>query len=79
MLLRPARPEDALAVAGIQVRAWQTGYRGLLADAYLDGLRAEDRARRYTFDATGPDRPHTIVAELDGAIAGFATTAPTRM
>ena len=78
MLLRPARAQDALAVAGVHVRAWQAGYRGLLPDAYLDGLRAEDRARRYTFDATAPDRPQTIVVEVDDAIVGFATTAPAQ-
>jgi hypothetical protein len=44
--LRPAVPGDSLAVARIHVRAWQTAYRGLLPDAYLDGLRAEDRAAR---------------------------------
>lgn len=76
MLLRPARPDDAPAVAGVHVRAWQAGYRGILPDDYLDGLRAEDRASRYTFGATDPDRPQTIVAEIDGAICGFATTAP---
>jgi len=78
MVLRPARPADALAVAGIHVRAWQTGYRGLVPDGYLDGLRAEDRARRYTFELTDLDRPQTLVAELDGAIVGFATTAPAQ-
>lgn len=71
MELRPAVPDDALAVARIHVRAWQTGYRGLLPAAYLDGLRAEDRAARYTFDRL--DGPRTTVAVIDGTIAGFAT------
>lgn len=43
MLVRAARTDDALAVAGVHVRSWQVGYRGLLPDAYLDGLRAEER------------------------------------
>jgi ribosomal protein S18 acetylase RimI-like enzyme len=72
MELRLAVPDDALAVARIHVRAWQAGYRGLLPDGYLDGLRAEDRAARYTFDRR--DGPRTTVAVVDGAIAGFATT-----
>ena len=76
MLLRPAQPDDALAVARVHVRAWQAGYRGLLPDAYLDALRAEDRARRYTFDLIAPDRPHTLVAADGDAILGFATTLP---
>lgn len=71
MELRPAVPADALAVARIHVRAWQAGYRGLLPAAYLDGLRAEDRAARYTFDRL--DGPRTTVAVVDGAIAGFST------
>ena len=71
MELRHAVPDDALAVARIHVRAWQTGYRGLLPDGYLDSLRAEDRAARYTFDRL--DGPRTTVAVADGAIAGFAT------
>ena len=71
MELRLAVPGDALAVGRIHARAWQAGYRGLLPAAYLDGLRAEDRAARYTFDRT--DGPRTTVAVVDGAIVGFAT------
>lgn len=55
------------------MRAWQAGYRGLLPAAYLDGLRAEDRAARYTFERL--DGPRTTVAVIDGAIAGFATVS----
>ena len=45
MFLRPAEPGDASAVALVHVRAWQTRYRKLLPDEYLDGLRPEERAR----------------------------------
>jgi len=76
--LRPAMPTDALDVARVHVRSWQAGYRGLLPDAYLDGLRAEDRAARYTFGSADPDRPATIVAVEDDRIRGFATTGPAR-
>jgi ribosomal protein S18 acetylase RimI-like enzyme len=65
-------------VAGIHVRSWQVGYRGLLADEYLDRLRPSDRAQQYVFGATDPTQPHTIVAIENGAICGFATTAPAR-
>jgi GNAT superfamily N-acetyltransferase len=71
MKLRPAVPADALAVARVHVRAWQAGYRGLLPDAYLDGLRAEDRAARYTFASL--DGPRTTVALEGDALVGFAT------
>jgi GNAT superfamily N-acetyltransferase len=71
MELRLAVPADALAVARVHVRAWQAGYRGLLPGAYLDGLRAEDRAARYTFER--PEGPRTTVAVESEEILGFAT------
>ena len=54
------------------MRSWQVGYRGLIADDYLDNLRPEDRAGRYTF---GVADPLTIVAVTD-RIRGFATIFP---
>lgn len=78
MLLRTAQPADAAAVARVHVRSWQVAYRGLLPAEYLDGLRPEDRAQRYTFGDLEPDQPETIVAIERGAICGFATTGPSR-
>ena len=78
MLLRPANPDDALAVAGVHVRSWQAAYRGLLPDAYLDQLRPEDRAARYDFGTLDPLKPKTTVAIADGSVLGFATVAPCR-
>lgn len=71
-MIRLAVPGDELAVAQIHVRAWQHGYRGMIPDAYLDSMRAEDRAARYTFGVAGA--PITSVA-LDAAnsIIGFVT------
>jgi GNAT superfamily N-acetyltransferase len=76
MLLRPAEPNDAIAVARVHVRSWQAAYRTLMPDDYLDQLRPEDRAQRYAFDSPDPLQPWTIVAAEAGMIHGFATTAP---
>jgi GNAT superfamily N-acetyltransferase len=82
MIVRPAAPADAPEVARVHVRSWQVAYRGLLPDAYLDALRPEERAARYTFGSADPRQPATIVAVEegagDGAIRGFATTGPSR-
>lgn len=48
-------------------------YRGLLPDQYLDRLRPQDRAARYTFGASGSGGASTIVAVEQGAICGFAS------
>ncbi|HEU4734138.1 MAG TPA: GNAT family N-acetyltransferase [Kofleriaceae bacterium] len=68
MKLRPAIPGDELSVARIHVRAWQAGYRGLLPAGYLESLRPEDRARRYTFGRA--DGPRTTVALDEGVSEG---------
>ncbi len=73
-LIRPAEPDDALAVARVHVRSWQVGYRTLVPDEYLDRLRPEERARRYTFGSRDSGTPATIVASEAGVIYGFATT-----
>ena len=78
ILIRAAIPGDESGVARVHVRAWQVGYRGLLSDAYLIGLRPEDRAKRYTFGEVSRSRPKTLVATDGGAIVGFATTSPAQ-
>jgi hypothetical protein len=78
MILRPAEPADALAVARVHVRSWQAAYRGLLPDAYLDELRPEDRAEQYDFSNLDPSKPRTMVAVERKSIQGFVTTASSR-
>ena len=78
MLLRPAEPADAMAVARVHVRSWQAAYKTLLPAAYLDQLRPEDRAQAYDFATADPRKPQTVVAVDEGIICGFATTAPSR-
>jgi GNAT superfamily N-acetyltransferase len=78
MNLRPAVPEDALAVAQVHVRAWQAAYRGLMPEEYLAGLRPQERAQRYDFATLDPARPRTLVAVEADTILGFATLSPAR-
>jgi|GEM_PF-389678 len=86
MLLRPAQPSDALAIARIHVRAWQHGYAGILPASYLNQLRSEDRAEKYDLSHADPSHPHTIVAlnestrnpntKLDGRPSGDLDVRP---
>ena len=71
--IRDAQPGDELQVACVHVRTWQAAYRGLLPDDYLDALKPEDRARRYTFADRSPHAPRTQVAFDDAELVGFAT------
>jgi GNAT superfamily N-acetyltransferase len=78
LLLRDAQPSDADAVARVHVLTWQNAYRGLLPDAYLDALRPEERARRYTFGGADPSAPRTLVALVGAELVGFATVCVAR-
>jgi ribosomal protein S18 acetylase RimI-like enzyme len=76
--VRAATTYDRAAVAAVHVRSWQVAYRGLLPDEYLDDLRPQDRAARYTFGTDDPSRQSTIVAVENGVISGFATMGSSR-
>lgn len=76
--VRDAVAADAMAIAEVHVRSWQAGYRGLLPDDYLTGLRPQDRAAQYTFDNASADSPTTLIALAGAAVRGFAAIGPAR-
>ncbi len=78
LTVRDATANDAIEVARVHIRAWQAAYRGLMPDEYLDGLREEERASRYSLGSTGSETPETILAVDDGAIRGFASIGRSR-
>jgi len=71
--LREATIEDVRGIAAVHVEGWQTTYRGLLPDTYLDSLTIESRAEFWTRPlTTRPTGWHMLVAEKDEEIVGFA-------
>jgi GNAT superfamily N-acetyltransferase len=72
--IRLATPDDAQAIAHVRVTAWRTTYRGLIPDAYLDAMKVEDSATLWgRVLAAPPNKTNTFVAEIDGAVVGFAS------
>jgi GNAT superfamily N-acetyltransferase len=77
--VRRAVAADAPAIGRVHVRAWQAAYRGQMPDAYLDGLRAEDRAAYWEGVLGREDlRGVVLVAEVAGEVVGFAAAGPSR-
>ena len=73
LALRDAGRADAPAVAALHAASWRTAYRGILADAYLDGPVDADRLELWHGRLAAPSpRRITLLAEADGALAGFA-------
>jgi GNAT superfamily N-acetyltransferase len=74
MHLRDARPADAARLAEIHAVSWQTAYRGVLSDAFLDGLTSTSRLDWWTARlARVPPRWAILVVEDDSDVTGFAT------
>ena len=44
VIVRRALVADARAIAQVRVDAWRTTYRGMIPDAYLDGMKVDDSA-----------------------------------
>lgn len=80
MQVRVATVHDAEAVAAVHVHSWQTAYRGLIPDAYLDTLSVERRSEVWSRILAESDLPHTGTFVLhDGLeVTGFVHVAPTR-
>lgn len=76
--MRAAVPADAYDVARVYARSWQSAYRGLIPQEYLDSLEPEVLASRYTFGRMGLRMPSTLVAVDGSTICGLATTGLCR-
>lgn len=77
--IREAREADAGAIAAAHMRSWQSAYRGILPDDFLDGLSIPQREERVRelLATRRPDR-HVWVVESQGGVLGFSDAGPSR-
>jgi len=71
--VRRATAADAPAIARVRVDSWRTTYRGMIPDAYLDGMQVEASTALWDRVLTaGPNTTSVFVAENSADIVGFA-------
>jgi ribosomal protein S18 acetylase RimI-like enzyme len=78
--IRIATEGDAAGIARVHVRSWQEAYAGIVPDAYLASLDADERTaqwRRYLREGPG-EEIHTWVALSGDRVVGFVTVGPSR-
>lgn len=80
--VRDARPADVDGIAEAHIAGWRVGYRGLVADAFLDGEFAESRrsgwaARGRRIAEDGPEEGLLALLD-DGRAIGFAHVGAER-
>jgi GNAT superfamily N-acetyltransferase len=74
MSIRNAQQRDAPAIAGLHTSSWQTAYRGILRDDFLDGPLLENRQALWSTRLSDTARKDQVVLldEHAGKIRGFA-------
>jgi len=77
MLIREATPDDALAIALIQVRSWQAAYHDIIPSEYLQSLSAQQREAVWS-DLLQADDSQTLVVEEYGEIRGWINVGKSR-
>lgn len=82
IVVRPAVPGDAPAMAALHVRAWRAAYEGVMPDAFLARLAVEEREAMWRRSLTEPDLAPAerviLVAEVEGSVRGFAAAGHAR-
>lgn len=76
--VRPARPEDAPAIARVHVESWLHNYRDLLPEHALLSRTVESRTQQWNRWLLEGGGRRVLVAERGGRIAGFAFAGPAR-
>lgn len=78
MKIRRASVDDAEGIAHVHVGTWQSAYRGIVPDDYLDGLNVAARVEGYRRFRTleDPARP-MWVCEINESIVGFVGVGPS--
>lgn len=73
--IRPATLQDVAGIARVHVQSWDESYRGMVPDAAIDRYTVDVRHAGWQEWLTREEWV-TYVAELDGAIVGFACAYP---
>lgn len=79
LTIRPATAGDARAIAGVHINSLRHAYAGVVNDAHLAGLDVTAYTETWTARIQDtPPRTMILVAEVDGALTGFAMLGPGR-
>ena len=73
VVIRPATPADAGAIAQVRVDSWRVTYRGMIPEAYLAAMKVEESAAMWLrVLSANADAVCVFVAEDAGIVKGFA-------
>jgi len=74
IVIRPARADDAEAIARVRVDSWRETYHGMIPQAYLDAMKIEESRMLWEKVLTaGSTAVSVFVAERGAEIVGFGS------
>jgi ribosomal protein S18 acetylase RimI-like enzyme len=79
IIVRRASPDDAAAIAAVEVRSWRAAYRDLMPEAYLSALSEADKTNNWRDNLAkhgAAGRKRVCVAVRDGDVCGFVRVGP---
>lgn len=71
IIIMNIKREDLRQVSEIAVKGWQTAYRGIIDDEYLDNLRIEDKYQKQLKNYDEYGMHDFIVAKSNNEVVGF--------
>jgi len=66
-----ASPEMAKSIAKVHIKSWQSAYKDIIPQSFLENLSVENRANRYRFGNDRDEGHYFFVAKLDDKIIGL--------
>ena len=83
VILRPARADDAAAIACVQVETWRNAYPGMVPRAYLVAMSEARHALRWDHLLRANPRPETVLVAEEavaegGGVIGFGSCGRAR-
>jgi ribosomal protein S18 acetylase RimI-like enzyme len=75
-VIRPARPEDAEAIARVHVATWRAAYAHAIPSETLAAVDVDERAELWKRFLGGPTA--IFVGELDGEVCGFVSVGESQ-
>ena len=77
--VRHANESDASAIARVRAESWRVAYRGIVPDAFLNGMDIAGWADVYRrLLENSPEKMASLVAEADAKVVGMAAAGPNR-
>ena len=79
LVIRQPTLDDAFEIARVHAESWQTAYRGIVPDEFLDSIEVDVWAERHRLNmAEDPAELVSYVAEIENEIVGWALGGPNR-